>query len=148
MREFEGLYPQDFQKAWPQAYMLAVQHIAILQEHTGRQMDLATQQVLLAQRTAEKTTKELQAAKSDIVAAIESANAVHLASVTRLSDSLTEALAALTKKEKLFLDAVIIEITTIEQSRAQLSIEIKEFRNCPLWRRLWWAFRPKSISTK
>lgn len=146
MHEFQGLQPQDFQKAWPQAYMLAVQQVNLLHEQAGHQMASATQQVLLAQRIAEATAVKLESAKSDIVEAIESANREHLASAARLSDALALELKMLMERERSFLCCVMVEKSKIDQARTQLVEELEKVRNGAFWRRLCWAFRPESIA--
>jgi hypothetical protein len=145
MNEFQGLRAQDFQKAWPQAFEQAVFHVATLHEQAGVQMTKATQQIFIAQRTAEKVSAELLAAKSGIVETIEKASQLHLKVIQQLSHDIANQTADLLARERGFLKSAINERSEIDKSKAQLAAEIKTWKNCPMWRRLWWALYPSSL---
>lgn len=147
MNEFRGLYAQDFQKAWPQAYMLALHHVGVLQENADQQMASATRQVLYAQRTVQEAIKELDTAKSAVVGAIEAASAGHLASVTSLSGALASELEALIQRERSFWTRAVKERALLDQGRAELAKQQEQWRNRPLWKRLWQATFPPHVAT-
>jgi NifB/MoaA-like Fe-S oxidoreductase len=146
MNEFRGLYAQDFQKAWPQAYMLALHHVGVLQENAEQQMASATRQVLYVQRTVQEAIKELDASKSAVVEAIETASAEHLASVTNLSGSLAGELEVLIQRERSFWTCVVKERARLDQGRAELAKQQEQWRNRPLWKRLWQATFPPHVA--
>lgn len=142
MNEFRGLYAQDFQKAWPQAYMLALHHVGVLQENADQQVASATRQVLYAQSTVREAIKELDASKSAVLGAIEAASAGHLASVTKLSGALAGELEALVQRERTFWTLVAKEKAKLDQTRAELTKEQEQWRNRSFWKRLWLATLP------
>jgi len=145
MDEFQGLRAQDFQKAWPQAYSQAIHHVVTLQEQAGHQMASATRQIFLAQRTSEKASSELLAAKEGIVEAIEAASDYHLTSIREISAYLKAKTADVVAREQAFLRRVLIEKNTLDQSRAKLAQEAGAIQTSSMWRRLWWALHPASF---
>ena len=145
MDEFQGLRAQDFQKAWPQAFQQAVFHAATLHEQAGIQMAKATQLIFIAERTSKKASDELLAAKSGIVETIKNASQLHLKITQQVSNDIADQTAYLLAREREFLKKAIDERAKIDKSRNQLMADIKIWRNCSLWRRLWWALHPPSL---
>jgi len=144
MQEFHGLRPEDFQKAWPTAYSLAVANVAALQQQAALQMATSTEQVLHSHRAAARAAKLLNESKHDILDEIKNAHAENHQRMIELAKILERAINDLVARETSFQDVIMREKISIDLARAEVATAKAAFRTSPLWRRLWWALHPSS----
>jgi hypothetical protein len=143
MNEFAGLRPEDFRKAWPNAYQAAVTQIATLQEFNGQQLAAATAQVMWARRAASMTTLELRAARQGVADEIEAAASKSADTMRAAAESLANQSKLLIAKTHAFHAEVDRQRRLLTQSRLELDEKRRQLMKSSIWLRLAWAIRPR-----
>ncbi len=142
MNEFAGLRPEDFQKAWPNAYQAAVTQIATLQEFSGQQLTAATAQLMWARRAAQTSAIELRGATDAVVAEIEAAASNGTAVLSTAAAKLVDESRSLLEKNRAFQCEVAKQQNILAQARREIEEKKQTLMRDTLWRRLAWAIFP------
>lgn len=142
MNEFAGLRPEDFRKAWPNAYQTAVTQIATLQEFSGQQLAAATAQVMWARRAAQMTTLELRSARKGVTDEIEAAASKSADTMRAAAESLANESRRLIAKTHAFQAEVDRQRRLLDQSRREIEVAKRKLKESSVWNRIAWAIRP------
>lgn len=143
MTEFYGLRPEDFQKAWANAYQVAVQQAATLLEYSEQRLSTATGQLLWARQAVEASVRELGEVRTDLVGAIQHAAQVDAAALHEAAMALAREALELIRRERALQATVVRHKKLLDQERADIEAVRRRLLRGSLWRRLLWAFRPR-----
>ena len=128
MNEFAGLRPEDFRKAWPNAYQAAVTQIATLQEFNGQQLAAATSQVMWARRAASMTTLELRAARQGVIDEIEAAASKSADTMRAAAETLANESKRLVAKTHTLQAEVDRQRRLLDQSRSEIEVAKRKLK--------------------
>ncbi|MDR3453024.1 MAG: hypothetical protein P4L96_09495 [Rhodoferax sp.] len=142
MTEFFGLRPEDFQKAWANAYQSALQQVAVLQEFSEQQLTSATGQVLWARQAVEVSVRELDGVRTCLVEAMERAAQLNAAALHDAAAALAHEAQQLIRRDQALQAEVARQKQLLGQARADIEAARRRLLRGSLWRRLVWAFWP------